>query len=533
MRIGVIVDNMRVAQWQANALETIAGDSTFVVYNCETSPPARRRMSHALYYLLNMATVRNPLTRSVELPRSMRVERTRSFQATDGGLWQSLPHDVLDCIAADDVGVIVKFGMGLLRVPPPEQLNVPILSYHHGDPKRFRGRPAGFYEILQGERTVGQVVQRLSNNLDSGEIVAAAETRVTPHSYRATLMDAYRASPMLLRRAIENVRAGQQVGESEKGRVYRLPRNPTVLRFVAGRVGSLLRRLAYGATVEKRWEVATATLAGELSLDQIIEALGDERRWTCVPAPAGSRFLADPFFGPSGELLVECLSSRSGRGEIIEVDDHSNRRLSQGEGHFSYPAVLSAGERTWVVPEVASWSPPVAYPLAGAEFGEHIELQIPGSPRLLDPTPLQRPEGVFLFANVAGEGPFVLRLWTADAIDAQFAEHPCSPIRLSPAGGRMAGIPFVSGGKLIRVGQEFRREYGDGLCFFEVTKLSRKEYAERMVREFRFSSRRGPHTLNVRNGKIAFDSYREVRTAAAGWRRLRERLSRQRKQRSG
>ena len=27
-------------------------------------------------------------------------------------------------------------------------INLPILSFHHGDPSKYRGRPAGFYEIL-------------------------------------------------------------------------------------------------------------------------------------------------------------------------------------------------------------------------------------------------------------------------------------------------------------------------------------------------------------------------------------------------
>jgi hypothetical protein len=81
---------------------------------------------------------------------------------------------LLDVLRNDEVAAIIKFGMGLLRIPSSEQLSVPILSYHHGDPAEFRGRPAGFYEMLAGRSVMGQVVQRLSNDLDAGDIVASA-----------------------------------------------------------------------------------------------------------------------------------------------------------------------------------------------------------------------------------------------------------------------------------------------------------------------------------------------------------------------
>jgi len=92
--------------------------------------------------------------------------------------------------------------MGLLRVPPAERIGCQILSYHHGDPRRFRGRPAGFYELLSGESQIGQVVQILSNALDAGKVVAYAETKAYPHSYRNTLIEAFRRSPLLLRTAV-------------------------------------------------------------------------------------------------------------------------------------------------------------------------------------------------------------------------------------------------------------------------------------------------------------------------------------------
>ncbi len=90
--------------------------------------------------------------------------------------------------------------MGLLRVP--SGLACPILSYHHGDPREYRGRPAGFYELMNGKTAVGQVVQVLSETLDAGEVVAFAETKAHAHSWQRTMAEAYRASPLLLAAAV-------------------------------------------------------------------------------------------------------------------------------------------------------------------------------------------------------------------------------------------------------------------------------------------------------------------------------------------
>ena len=144
MIIGVILDGTRLARWQADALETLADGAEFVIYSCETRAPAKRRLRHGLYYLLNLFTIRNRLTRTVDLPPALKVIGRDSFAAPCEGAWQSLPDDLLETIQSELPDVLVKFGMGLLTVPPPEQLAVPILSYHHGDPTRIRGRPAGF-----------------------------------------------------------------------------------------------------------------------------------------------------------------------------------------------------------------------------------------------------------------------------------------------------------------------------------------------------------------------------------------------------
>jgi hypothetical protein len=293
-----------------------------------------------------------------------------------------------------------------------------------------------------------------------------------------------------------------------------------VLGFVAGRLGKSFSRLVYGLTREKAWKVATAPLPEPVSLESLRAALSNQSGWTPIARPADAQFLADPFFHPEGGLLVEAMAS-TGRGQILHITANGVRRLSRRGGHFSYPSVVHERGRDFVVPEVSDWSAALAYPLEAGQFGESFQLRVPGRPRLLDPTAFHDGKTLYLFGNIAGEGSSVLRLWTAASLDGEFAEHPSSPIRISPNGARMAGGLARIDGQLIRVGQDLRGPYGNGISFFRVTSLDRQTYAEVPAGGLQFTASRGPHTLNLGRGRMAFDYYSDDWSLLAGLRRLR------------
>jgi hypothetical protein len=526
MKLGVILDRGRLARWQADALRQL-GDCELIVYSCANSRRSRPALRNALYYALSLAALRTTLTKSTDLPASLKVLRRIEFECENDGQWQRLPGWLLQRIREDRLEAIAKFGMGLLRVPSEQDLPVKILSYHHGDPRAYRGRPAGFYEMLEGRGTVGQVVQILSNTLDAGQVLAFAETKVRPHSYRATMKDAYRCSPLLLRTALRNLREREVLPIEPAGRNYRLPGNATVARLVLRSLASSVRRLGYGAFFEKGWNVAQAPASG--SVEALLDRFPPQSSWQILQRPKGYRFLADPFYHPSGSgVLLEALRRKTGLGEILNIWDDDFRLLCSGGGHYSYPAPISAHGDDYFLPEVADWSCPTLYRLAGARAEPAGELKIPGRPALVDATPFAADDGIFLFANRVSEGASVLRLWHADTLDGEFLEHPHSPIRISPAGSRMGGEIVRQDDALYRVGQDFRGAYGDGLILFRIEQLSRTHYREVEVGTLRFQEFRGPHTLNVRDGRVLFDFYSERFSPFAGFRRLRARMQKRR-----
>jgi hypothetical protein len=520
VKLGVIVSGGRVTRWQAEALRGISEGNQFVVYDCRNSKPSRRRASNAGYYLLNLLSVRSPATKMVRAPDELTILDTVRFDSAPDGAWECLPNALVARIRRDDPQVIVKFGMGLLRVPPNDQLPCPILSYHHGDPRRFRGRPAGFHELSEDAPALGQIVQILTNRLDAGQVVAFAETRIHSHSWRRTLADAFRVSPLLLPVAIRNAVARTPVPIDSNGRNYRLPSNGAAFRFGLGLWRAKARRYAYGAFVEKDWRVAEANLDGPPSLASM-QALADSGRWTVAPVPAPFTFLADPFFGSSGEVFAEAMR-RDGQGQIVRLSGGAHQVMPLGGGHLSYPFRFEWEGQHYLLPEMAAWSLPRIFEIVDGGMQERGRLELAGDPRLLDATLHVEKGTCFLFANREDEGAGVLRLWTATSPFDRFVEHPASPILVSPAGARMGGGILTLAEGRFRPGQDSRRGYGDGLILFRIEEISPTAYRESEAATLRFTSVRGPHTLNLRGNRALFDFYRDRLTPLAGWRRLRQ-----------
>ena len=524
----LITDGLTVHEWQRRALAALPTGDKITVFACTNTRLKRQYAKHFLYYVLNTLAVRNPLTRQVPLgDLDGRLVEAVSFESEWDGNWQRLPAEIAAAFSKIGAVAVLKFGMGLMRVP--DGVSMPILSYHHGDPDHYRGRPAGFYEMVNGAPIMGQMIQSISNRLDAGEVLAFAETRVMPHSWRATLMESFRHSPLLLNQAIANALTGARIPKARNGKNYRLPSNCTVAMHVARAGWSFAKRIAYGLLAEKNWRVAVIETPGNaLDLATSTKPFPALSTWHNLETPSGYTFLADPFFAPDGGLLVEALEAHSGRGALLHIELGGATKLNQAAGHHSYPFVVEEGGQHYCVPEIADWSPPMIYPLegGGVKLGAPVALDIPDASGITDPTFLRHNGKLWLFGNRKTEGSNVLRLWSADSLFGRFIEHPQSPIRISSNGGRMGGNCLSNDGKLYRLGQNFEVDYGDGISVFEITQLDAEHYAERYVGGLRFTDVKGPHSFNVSDdgNKVVFDWYSNRYTPMAGIRRLRSRL---------
>ena len=518
-RIAVLCDGHDLTAWQAAALRTL-GDDYEIFYLVADGVPAPRRQlpKHAFYYALNIAAIKRAAGKRVAFsPPPAAAGRTCRFSPEWDGAWAVLPPDVLAWLADNRIEAVLKFALSLLRIPDEAP---PILSYHHGDPAQYRGRPAGYYEVRDHAPFVGQIVQRLNNTVDAGQILALAHTRVYRHSYRRTLADAYSLSPFLLRPALARLFAGEQLDHPTTGKNYRLPSNASVLGVTWSMGAAMLARLWYGLFFEKRWNVSRAPLDATDPVIEATRALEGEAQQTALPLPSQFSFLADPFFYDDDTILVEALDKKSGKGRLAAARAGHVTPLQIDESvHLSYPAKIREGEEDYVVPEMASAEQTGIFQLKGGKLERVGDLKV-AEGAIVDPTFLKHEGHLYLFGNLRDECPNVMRLWVSNSLFAEFTEHPQSPIRVSVRGGRMGGGIISTPDGLIRPGQDFERSYGDALLLFRIAEISPERYREEEIGRIAFSALSGPHTLDLRNGQAVFDWYRERFSLFAGVRRI-------------
>jgi hypothetical protein len=94
----------------------------------------------------------------------------------EDGAWSEIPPDAVTHIA-NNCDVVIRYGFGLLR---GDVLNAPefgVLSFHPADIRKYRGLgPPKVW--LDNRELIGVTLQRITDSIDSGEIVAYDEVKI-------------------------------------------------------------------------------------------------------------------------------------------------------------------------------------------------------------------------------------------------------------------------------------------------------------------------------------------------------------------
>lgn len=133
----------------------------------------------------------------------------------------------VDMLKSQHLDVMILLGgYGIVKEPLLSLVPRGILSYHHGDMRKYRGQPVGFWELYNGESKMGVTVQRLSAGLDKGQPIVERDVVIHPDdtvdSLRGRAMD---LSVDMMREALRRVASPDFVPKSitKWGKVYTLP----------------------------------------------------------------------------------------------------------------------------------------------------------------------------------------------------------------------------------------------------------------------------------------------------------------------
>ena len=527
IRTCLIVDSNTISAWQALSLQLSSEliDIVEVLY-CTNIRSKKNFVRYFLYYILNIFTIRNLWTKKTLWSPYVGLHcPVRHFEAQKIGAWELIPKENLEQVENAKVDLVIKFGMGLLRDPHELSARYGVLSFHHGDPRAYRGRPSGFYEMLEGAQHVGAMVQEISNVLDGGKIRAYGSYQITHHSYRKSLENLYQQSAYLLRIALENCLSDLYVEMSNTGKIYTLPTNYTIIRFMVSTLRHRVRRILYGLFFRKQWSVGSTTIWTES-----IRGPSQLKVLQIIPKPKGIFFLADPFVLENGSLLCEGSTSRQQRGFLVRIGEtQSAYRLESDkldEKHLSYPFPVLLNGHSFILPEMAEHGPQQIFRLSDDDkLVDGQKLLGLENYRLIDPTLIYHLGTWWLFAGIVGSEEDTLHLWFSQQPTGPYSAHKMNPIVRDPSRARGAGSFFTLNGKIYRPGQNNCFGYGNGITISEVLKLDHDNYIEQSVSTLSINGLKGPHTYSTSNDFAYVDFYQDKFYCLAWYLRVRSRLS--------
>lgn len=259
IRVCLLADGWQVTEWQRRALEHLFAETdarlTTVVNNTVERDRSRLDLLERAVELrewtvaaalLKLSGEASPWTRSVALdcpPFVADADRIDCEPETVEGWKRRLPASAEERVT-DRADVAVRFGFGFLVGDLLTDLDHGVLSYHHGDIREYRGQPAGCWEYIHGRESVGITLQRITETLDAGEVVAETSIPIDDaHTYGEVRDRLYGHSTDLLTEGVRTLRSpdDEPVTVDSLGDRYTFPRGTDALRFVAKELRGTLR----------------------------------------------------------------------------------------------------------------------------------------------------------------------------------------------------------------------------------------------------------------------------------------------------
>ena len=144
---------------------------------------------------------------------------------------------------APDALVLIA-GFGIVKEPLLSLAPHGVLSFHHGDMRRYRGMPPAFWELFNEEAEMGVTVQRLSPGVDDGAPIVEKSFAIGPRERLESLeRRVFDGSVEMMRDALLTLAGGEAPARLDRyGDVYTLPNLRQWLRFQ----GKMARRRWWG-----------------------------------------------------------------------------------------------------------------------------------------------------------------------------------------------------------------------------------------------------------------------------------------------
>ena len=504
LRVGVLLDGLRAPRWVARILQNI-NEAPFltlslVMVDASDDPPAAtwrewvaRQRAAAPYRLWEWYQAADY--------RRFRHEGDDPFEPVDvtplvrdAGLVRVKPlrKRFVDRFHSDDVqrardarlDVLLRFGFRIVKGDILAVAACGMWSLHHGDNRAYRGGPALFWEMYEGNPQSGTILQVLTDTLDGGKVIYRSIAGTQFGSLHKNRRETYwKSAEFMMRRLADLHRDGwavlQQLDTYNEPNtytrgIYRRPTNRQMVRFLAKTYGFRLQQKVLGA-LDEQWVIA-------------FRRRGSDDRFTIVDPPEG-HFYADPFLAEHDGrtfLFFENYSYGDGKGTIAAAElgpDGMGEPLTvlAGPEHLSYPSLFQWRGEWFMIPETGARRRVELW--RARRFPDEWELERVTFDGVdaCDATVCSYDDRWWMFVTLCvpgGPRADEVSLFYADTPFGPWRAHRANPVVSDAGHARSAGALYREGDALIRPSQDARAGYGHAVTLSRIDRLTPREFHE-------------------------------------------------------
>lgn len=391
-----------------------------------------------------------------------------------------------------------------------------IISFGNGGNRIYRGGPVGFWECYYRCPKTGFIIQRLTEELDAGEVLLSGFFS-TKFSFSLNQANLYRKSSphfqsLLLQIALSGQLPKAEISRPYSGQLFQSPKLHQSISYIFKIIYRQSIKIFFRSiNFRKKWRISFVRSNWKRAVLW---------RSNSVTVPKG-RFWADPFlyvYNDKTYCFFEDYIYKTNRAHIsvLEISNDAVVKLGaciKEPFHLSFPFLFNYNGSLYMCPECCKSQQIRIYRCLNFPLSWELSSIAMDGVSAADTMIFEHAERWWMLTSIdkSGSGDYCSELYifySNSPLDTDWKAHQKNPIRIDSEGGRNAGL-IMEEGKIFRLAQRHGYdEYGEGLLMYEITELSESGYSEQLFSEVNPNFKKGllgVHHLSTTGAITAFD----------------------------
>ncbi len=435
-------------------------------------------------------------------------------------------HSTIEAIRQSGAHFLLRFGFGLIKGDILNVCTYGVWSFHHDDPEAIRGVPSNFWEIYHGLPVNGAILQKLSEKIDSGQILRRGWFPTILHSWEGNINQAYYGTVswpvQVCNDIIHNAdKAFQIAAHPTPGKLYLAPDNIVFLKFLLKMWYYRFRYHLKELLCAEHWVTGIA----QASPEQIMNDKINSNDFIWLKNSNCNEYRADPggwFDGKQLRIFYEYYNYCHPRGSLrttILTQNHTPHQAEEStilnaDIHLAFPFIFIDGQKVYCIPETSEKNCIELYEWdkdSGSFLFRSILIE---NVKAVDTIAFKHKGYWWLFFTAKDRSNYELHAWYSADLTGIYKPHVLNPVKTDIRSARPAGGIFFYKGKPIRPAQNCAPYSGKSIVLNEIEELSPSTFQENIIKELhpgwnkRF--RAGMHTLNFAGPYLLADAKRHI-----------------------